>query len=58
MHTAGVSVRGKMSGTEETIRDEDLEDYLCDWPMEVPMAAKRKKVAGGKDCWRGKSNYL
>ncbi len=46
VHIAGVSVRGKMSGTEETIPDEELEDHLCDsWPMEVPKAARRKPAA-------------
>ena len=44
VHIAGVSVRGRMSGTEETIPDEELEDHLCDWPMEVP---KKAKVRGG-----------
>jgi len=45
VHIAGVSVRGKMSGTEETIPDEELEDHLCDWPMQVPKAARRKPAA-------------
>jgi uncharacterized cysteine cluster protein YcgN (CxxCxxCC family) len=42
VHAAGVSVRGKMSGTEETISDDQMEDHLVDWPMEVPEAGKRK----------------
>jgi hypothetical protein len=29
-----------MSGTEETIPDEELEDHLCDWPMEIPKKAR------------------
>jgi uncharacterized cysteine cluster protein YcgN (CxxCxxCC family) len=40
VHIAGVSVRGRMSGTEETIPDEELEDHLCDWPMEIPKKAR------------------
>jgi uncharacterized cysteine cluster protein YcgN (CxxCxxCC family) len=44
VHIAGVSVRGRMSGTEETIPDDELEDHLCDWPMEVPKGARRKKA--------------
>ena len=62
VHIAGVSVRGKMSGTEETIPDEELEDHLCDWPMEVPKAAKsasrrrerRRGEAAQVACARGK----
>ena len=42
VHEAGISVRGRLSGTEETIPDEELEDHLVDWPMEVP---KRKRPA-------------
>ncbi|MGZ3410962.1 MAG: YcgN family cysteine cluster protein [Xanthobacteraceae bacterium] len=43
VHAAGISVLGRMSGTEETISDEQLEDHLVDWPMEIPKASRQKK---------------
>jgi uncharacterized protein len=43
VHTAGVSVRGRMSATEETVPDEDLEDYIVSWPMKLPKAARRRR---------------
>jgi uncharacterized cysteine cluster protein YcgN (CxxCxxCC family) len=42
VHAAGVSVRGRMSGSEVDIPDEQLEDHLCDWPMQVPEGARRR----------------
>jgi uncharacterized cysteine cluster protein YcgN (CxxCxxCC family) len=45
VHTAGVSVRGRMSATEETVPDEDLEDYIVSWPQKLPKGARRRKEA-------------
>ena len=42
VHAAGVSVRGRVSGNETDIPDEQLEDHLVDWPMEVPDSARRR----------------
>ena len=41
VHAAGVSVRGRVSATEETVPDEKLEDYIVNWPGQVPRGAKR-----------------
>jgi uncharacterized protein len=46
VHVAGVSVRGRVSASEEQVPDEQLEDHLCDWPMEVPEKAKRRPARG------------
>jgi uncharacterized cysteine cluster protein YcgN (CxxCxxCC family) len=43
VHAAGVSVRGRMSATEETVPDEDLEDYIVSWPQKLPKAARRRR---------------
>jgi uncharacterized cysteine cluster protein YcgN (CxxCxxCC family) len=43
VHTAGVSVRGRVSGTEETVPDEDLEDYIVSWPQKLPKGARRRR---------------
>ena len=42
VHAAGVSVRGRISATEETVPDEDLEDYIVSWPQKLPKAARRR----------------
>jgi uncharacterized cysteine cluster protein YcgN (CxxCxxCC family) len=42
VHAAGVSVRGKVSGNESDIPDDQLEDHLVNWPMEVPQGAARR----------------
>jgi len=39
VHQAGISVRGKVR--DETMIDvEDYQDYIVDWPMELPKGAK------------------
>ena len=40
VHAAGVSVRGKVSATEETVPDDKLEDYIVRWPMKWPRGAR------------------
>jgi hypothetical protein len=47
VHIAGVSVRGRVSAFEQDVPDEQLEDYLVDWPMRVPASA-RAKATGDK----------
>ena len=42
VHAAGVSVRGRISGSEIDVPDEKLEDHLVDWPGEVPQGAMDK----------------
>jgi hypothetical protein len=43
VHVAGVSVRGRMSGTENEISDDQLEDHIVRWPMRLPMKAAEPK---------------
>jgi uncharacterized cysteine cluster protein YcgN (CxxCxxCC family) len=43
VHEAGVSVRGRVQGTENEIADEDLEDHIVQWPALLPKRAKLKK---------------
>jgi len=43
VHAAGVSVRGRISATEETVPDEDLEDHIVSWPQKLPKAARRRR---------------
>jgi uncharacterized cysteine cluster protein YcgN (CxxCxxCC family) len=45
VHAAGVSVRGRVSATEETVPDEKLEEYIVNWPGQVPRGAKRPPAA-------------
>ena len=43
VHEAGVSVRGRVQGTEDEIPDEDLEDHIVQWPALLPKRARLKK---------------
>ena len=43
VHVAGVSVRGRVSGTENEISDDQLEDHIVRWPMRLPKKAKEPK---------------
>ena len=43
VHEAGVSVRGRVRGTENEIPDEDLEDHIVQWPVQLPKRARIKK---------------
>ena len=43
VHEAGVSVRGRVEGTEDDIADEDLEDHIVRWPALLPKRARLKK---------------
>lgn len=51
VHQAGISVRGRCSGTERTVRVRDLADHIVQWPKRIPLRAKtfvknfRKKIA-------------
>jgi uncharacterized cysteine cluster protein YcgN (CxxCxxCC family) len=42
-HEAGVSVRGRVQGTENEIADADLEDHIVQWPSHLPKRARLKK---------------
>jgi len=43
VHEAGVSVRGRVEGTEDEIPDEELEDHIVQWPAVLPNRARLKK---------------
>jgi uncharacterized protein len=43
VHEAGVSVRGRVRGTENEIADVDLEDHIVQWPSLLPKRARLKK---------------
>jgi uncharacterized protein len=42
VHIAGVSVRGRMRATELEVPDEELEDYIVNWPLKLPRRARRR----------------
>ena len=46
VHTAGVSVRGRVGASEEDVPDAELEDRIVDWPLRVPKAARAKPPRG------------
>jgi uncharacterized cysteine cluster protein YcgN (CxxCxxCC family) len=39
VHVAGVSVRGRLSGTDAEISDEQLEEHIVRWPIRLPKRA-------------------
>ncbi len=44
VHAAGISVRGRVTLTERTVPDEELENHIVTWPMRIPKRAREKKV--------------
>jgi uncharacterized protein len=42
VHRAGISVRGRLEATEEDVADDQLEDWIVDWPLRIPKAARRR----------------
>jgi uncharacterized protein len=45
VHAAGISVRGRVSASEDDVPDEQLEDHIVRWPAKLPKAAQRKRGA-------------
>jgi len=41
VHTAGISVRGKVGADEDAVRDEELEDRIVQWPVRIPKKARK-----------------
>src|SRR5262249_58576780 len=41
--SARISVRGRVSGLEDAIPDEQLEDHIVTWPMRMPKRARRSE---------------
>jgi uncharacterized cysteine cluster protein YcgN (CxxCxxCC family) len=48
VHEAGVSVRGRVVGTEDEIPLEDFEDHIVRWPRLLPKRARIKPKAKPK----------
>ena len=42
VHVAGISVRGRVTASEDDIPVEQLEDHIVDWPLRWPKRARRK----------------
>jgi hypothetical protein len=42
VHTAGVSVRGRVYASEVNVPDSDLDGYIVSWPLKLPKAARRR----------------
>jgi uncharacterized protein len=41
VHSAGMSVRGKVGAEEDAVRDEELEDRIVQWPLRIPKKARK-----------------
>ena len=54
VHAAGISVRGRVGACESHVPDDQLENWIVNWPGKVPKAAAKpaasdaKKRAGAK----------
>lgn len=44
VHTAGVSVQGRVAASEADVPDEKLEEYIVSWPGKWPKGARRKSA--------------
>src|SRR4029077_10956570 len=44
VHTAGISVRGRVAASEKDVPDEKLEEYIVSWPGKWPKGTKRKGI--------------
>ena len=42
VHAAGVSVRGRVRDTQVNVPDADLENYIVNWPLQLPKKARRR----------------
>jgi len=41
VHEAGVSARGRVGVNEVSILDDDLEDWIVNWPLQVPGKVRK-----------------
>ena len=46
VHSAGISVRGRVTASETDVPDEKLEDYIVAWPGKWPKGARKRAVKG------------
>jgi hypothetical protein len=42
VHEAGISVRGRVKASEEDVPEDQLEDWIVNWPLRTPKSARRK----------------
>jgi hypothetical protein len=54
VHTAGVSVRGRVTASEADVPDEKLEEYIVAWPGKWPKGARGSVAPSGQERARGK----
>jgi uncharacterized cysteine cluster protein YcgN (CxxCxxCC family) len=47
VHTAGVSVRGRVGAREREVPRKEYEEHVVDWPLREPKAKRRKRRRGG-----------
>lgn len=43
VHTAGVSVRGRVRASETEVADDALEDHIVNWPLKLPKRARQAR---------------
>ena len=43
VHIAGVSVRGRVQGSDDDVATEQLEDHVVNWPIRLPKRAKEPR---------------
>jgi len=57
VHSAGISVRGRVAASEKDVPDERLVDFVVSWPGKWPKGAKGrvKPVAKAKEAAKGKA---
>jgi len=49
VHSAGVSVRGRVSASETHVSDDMLEDYIVSWPLKLPKGARQRKARANSE---------
>ena len=60
VHTAGVSVRGRVAASEADVPDEKLEEYIVSWPGKWPKGSRGRRRQGnsGRAAWRRERTKL
>lgn len=53
VHKAGISVRGRVTASEEDVPDEKLPEYVVSWPGKWPKGARGSAAPSGKEAARG-----
>ncbi|HVY57778.1 MAG TPA: YcgN family cysteine cluster protein [Xanthobacteraceae bacterium] len=45
VHAAGISVRGRVGASEDTVSEDELEDRIVNWPLKIPKKARHPPAA-------------